>query len=402
MRALFLTVAALVALPLLFVACDSSDDDPAPDPVVMTDPALVLANYADIVFASYEDSFDAAVALDQAIDAFIANPTQATFDAAKQAWLDSNEPYGQTEAYRFANGPIDDDDGPEGLLNAWPLDEGYIDYVVDPNDDSQVLRNGIVNDAMTYPTIDAQLLVDLNEVGSEKNISTGYHAIEFLLFGQDFNSATTGDTGGQRPFTDYTTEVDAERRKQYLGLVSDQLLANLQEMLDEWNPNGANNYRDTFLALDTDEALANVFTGIGTLAKSELAVERMFVAVENADQEDEHSCFSDNTDRDIVTNQQGVANVYRGTYTRTDGTVVSGPSFADLVEEADAAVAANVDASVTAALAAVAAIPDPFDQALINQSQVIIDAVQALQAQGDNFVAAAAALGVTINNELPD
>lgn len=268
MRTFYLVAAALVAMPLLLVACDSSDDDPDPDPIVdTTDPADVFATYADIVFASYEDSFDAAVTLDQAIDAFIANPTQANFDAAKQAWLDSNEPYGQTEAYRFANGPIDDEDGPEGLLNAWPLDEGYIDYVADPSNPGEFIRNGIVNDAMTYPTIDKALLVSLNEVGGEKNISTGYHAIEFLLFGQDFNDATTGDTGGQRPVTDYTTDADSERRKQYLGLVSDQLLENLQEMLDAWDPDGSNNYRATFLALDTNEALANVFTGIGTLAK---------------------------------------------------------------------------------------------------------------------------------------
>ncbi|MEL6703178.1 MAG: imelysin family protein [Bacteroidota bacterium] len=400
MRTLYLAAVVLVAMPLLLVACDSSDDpDPVVDPI---DTAAVFATYADIVFASYEDSYDAAIALDQAIDAFIANPTQANFDAAKQAWLDSNEPYGQTEAYRFSNGPIDDEDGPEGLLNAWPLDEGYIDYVADPSNPGQFIRMGIVNDATTYPTIDAQLLVDLNEAGGEKNISTGYHAVEFLLFGQDFNDATTGDTGGRRPVTDYTTDADAERRKQYLRLVSDQLLANLREMLDTWDPNGSNNYRATFLALDTNEALANVFTGIGTLAKSELAVERMFVAVDNQDQEDEHSCFSDNTDRDIVTNQQGVANVYRGTYTRTDGSVVSGPSLADLVAEADPTVAATVDASVAAALAAVDLIPDPFDQALINNQQVILDAVQALQTQGDNLVAAAAALGVSINNELPD
>ncbi|MEL6613088.1 MAG: imelysin family protein, partial [Bacteroidota bacterium] len=338
------------------------------------------------------------VALDQAIDAFIANPTAETFQVAKDAWLASREPYGQTEAYRFANGPIDDEDGPEGLLNAWPLDEGYIDYVVDPSNQGQILRNGIVNDAATYPTIDQALLVDLNEAGGEKNVSIGYHAIEFLLWGQDLSA--TGP--GARPLTDYTMDTDAERRRQYLGLLSDQLLVNLQEMVDAWDPNASGNYRATFLTLDTNEALANVFTAIGTLSKSELAVERMFVAVDNQDQEDEHSCFADNTDRDIVTNAQGIANVYRGSYTRTDGSVVSGPSLADLVEEADATVAATVNASVTAALAAVELIPDPFDQALLNEQQVILDAVQALQAQGDNFVAAAAALGVSINNELPD
>ena len=117
-------------------------------------------------------------------------------------------------------------------------------------------------------------------------MSVGYHAIEFLLWGQDLS-----ETGpGNRPVTDYTTAPNADRRAQYLATVSDLLLVHLGEMVAEWAPGQSGNYRATFLAQDADQALADVFTGIGTLAKSELAVERMFVAVNNQDQEDEHSC----------------------------------------------------------------------------------------------------------------
>ncbi|MEM6325672.1 MAG: imelysin family protein [Bacteroidota bacterium] len=369
-------------------ACDSNN--------IETLKADSLETYATIVHASYEDSYDAAVELDQAIDAFLASPSATSFEAAKTAWLAAREPYGQTEAYRFANGPIDDADGPEGLLNAWPMDESYVDYVMD---ESGIVFTGIINsDDPSLATIDAALLEGLNEQGGEENVSIGYHAIEFLLWGQDLS-----ETGpGNRPFTDYTTQVNANRRADYLRVVSDLLLVHLGELVDEWAPGQSGNYRATFLAQDPDQALADVFTGIGTLAKSELAVERMFVAVNNQDQEDEHSCFADNTDRDIVTNAQGIANVWRGSYTRTDGSVVSGTSLADVVAEEDGDVAGTVNSNTSAALTAVNAIPDPFDRAIINQQTVVLDAVDALQDLGDSFVTAAAAIDIIINNELPD
>ncbi|MEM1044453.1 MAG: imelysin family protein, partial [Bacteroidota bacterium] len=160
---------AAFALPLVVAGCASSGDDAAR--------AEAVSAYADIVAASYQDSYDAAVELDQAIDAFVEAPSEAGLEAAKEAWLTAREPYGQTEAYRFANGPIDDADGPEGLLNAWPLDEAYIDYVEGDSD------AGIINRPEDFPTIDQQLILDLNEQGGEENVSAGYHAIEFLLWG---------------------------------------------------------------------------------------------------------------------------------------------------------------------------------------------------------------------------
>jgi len=86
----------------------------------------VLTTYADIAHAGYEDSLITAKELQAAIDALVANPSASTFDAAKSAWLASRVPYQQTEVYRFGNAIVDDW---EGKVNAWPLDEGLIDYV---------------------------------------------------------------------------------------------------------------------------------------------------------------------------------------------------------------------------------------------------------------------------------
>ena len=166
----------------------------------------VVLNYANIVHASYVDSLNLAKNMQETINAFMESPSAESLEKAKQSWIDSRFPYLQTEVYRFYGGPIDDEDGPEGLLNAWPMDESYVDYVKGSP------KSGIINNPADYPEITQELLLSLNEKEGEENISCGYHAIEFLLWGQDFNS----DGPGNRPFTDYTTAANAERRKEFL------------------------------------------------------------------------------------------------------------------------------------------------------------------------------------------
>lgn len=377
----------VILLSLLFtVGCGSAEqeaNDLKPQ---------VVENYANIVHANYEDSLTTARDLQSAINAFVSSPSEATHLAAQEAWLAAREPYGQTEAFRFASGPIDDEDGPEGLLNAWPLDEAYVDYVEGMPD------AGIINDVAGYPEISADLLESLNEVGAEENISTGYHAIEFLLWGQDLSA----DGSGDRSYTDYTDAPNADRRGDYLVAASDLLIVHLESMVDEWAPNGP--YRTTFLAQDPDTSIQQMLTGIGILSKSELAGERIFVAYDNQDQEDEHSCFSDNTHRDIVTNAQGINNVYTGSYTRVDGSTVSGPSIADLVAIVDGDLATAINGFASTALSSTEAIPAPFDQAIIDADgrMIVLDSVTALQDQGDQFAEVAQALNIQINTDLPE
>ena len=354
----------------------------------------VIGTYADIVHASYKDSLTTATTLQEAIEAFLANPTDTTLAAAKDAWLAAQEPYGQTEAYRFYGGPIDDANGPEGLLNAWPLDEAYVDYV------EGAPEAGIINDPDAYPTIDKDLLVSLNEAGAEENISTGHHAIEFLLWGQDLSS----DTNGQRPVTDYTTDENAERRAAYLSAAAELLTEHLTDMVEAWSPNVADNYRAEFLELNPDEALTNIMTGIGVLTKSELAGERIFTAYDNQDQEDEHSCFSDNTHRDIITNLQGVANVYRGSYTRLNGSVVEGAGLEEVVAAADPEMDAQMQALLDMSAEQAQNLPVPFDQAIVDEESrpLVFDLVNTLLDTGDMIAEASGSLGLTINTALPE
>lgn len=379
-----------------------SDDDPAAGP----DRAEVLEGYAQLADANYQASLDTAVALQTAIDAFVAAPSAEGLEAAKDAWLAARVPYGQTEAFRFSGGPIDDDDGPEGRLNAWPLDERYIDYV-----DGMDMA-GIVND--TSIAITKERLASLTEGGEgdvlgeggtfdgEKAISTGYHAIEFLLWGQDLS-----DSGpGARPWQDYLTTADAtapngDRRGQFLTTVAALLVDDLTSVAVEW-AEGGDNHRARFVAGDPDAALRQIIAAIGILSKGELGGERMDVALDSLDQEDEHSCFSDNTHVDIAMNALGVENVYLGRYGSLDVVGID-----ELVAAADPAADAEMKRLLTASLTAIDGIPKPFDQAIAESGSdgwnQVDAAVSALFDQGDHFVVVAEALGFDgISVELPE
>lgn len=370
----------------------------------------VVKNYCEIVYASYEDAYKEAVELQTAINTLVTTPNATNFAAAKTAWLESREPYGQTEAYRFYDGPIDDENGPEGNLNAWPLDENYVDYTRDAS--GGVAMTGIINDLSGYPTITASILKGANEQGGEKNISIGYHAIEFLLWGQDYLDVNTNvGQGGGRPFTDYTnTATNYTRRGEYIKACAQILVDDLQTLKTAWRPGGT--YRTYFEGLPSGEALTKLMTGIGVLSKAELAGERMFVALEanpnDNPQEDEHSCFADNTHRDIITNAQGIANIIKGTYVRTNGSTVGNTanSLLTLVTTVNATIGAELEAAKTKAMAKVNAMPTPFDKTVTEESLSdngpVLQAVNALQAQGDKISEAATALGLTISTKLPD
>jgi putative iron-regulated protein len=364
----------------------------------------VIANYAELVSASYVDTLKTAQDLDAAVTAFLAAPSKDTLSDARKAWLDSRDPYGQTEAYRFYQGPIDNDDtdddipeGPEGLINSWPLDESFIDYVVDGDD--KVVNGGIVNDAKDYPTIDAETLSAANAVESETSISTGYHAIEFLLWGQDLYV----DGPGRRPFSDYVVGADGtaenqERRGDYLRAVSQLLVDDLSEVNDAW-VDGEKNYRADFLAMPAREALGKIMLGMGSLAGGELSHERMEVAYVNKEQEDEHSCFSDNTWADLRNNATSVQNVLLGHYGK-----VMGPGVVDLVAAKDEKLAQELRDSIEEAIAEIDAGKDldiPFDVAIMGDDDSearkhIAAAIAALNTFKDKLVDAAQALDIAL------
>ena len=391
MKKVLLRTSMILLMGTLVFSCNNSDDNT--NQVANVTKKEVIANYADIAYANYKAAYDDAVVLETAINTFTDSPTQANFDAAKDKWKQSRESYGTTEAFRFANGPIDDENGPESLMNAWPLDENYIDYVEGAS------TSGIINDPITFPIIDKAFLEAQNENGGEKNISVGYHAIEFLLWGQDL-TAPSEKKAGLRPYTDYVVGLNGTanfqlRRAAYLKVCADLLTDHLDYMVNQWKVGGT--YRTVFLALPEDKAIQNMYLGITTLVSAELPVERMYVALGNADQEDEHSCFSDNTHRDIALNLQGVINVYQGKYGNIDGA-----SLEDLVKQVNTTAYNDTEVAVTTSLANVAAIITPFDLAISGgidsvEGAKVNKAVVSLKNLGANLLAGAAKIGIVVN-----
>ena len=347
----------------------------------------VVGQYAAIASASYEDSLAAARRLRQKIEAMLAAPSAGSLEAARQAWIAARLPYLQTEAFRFYDGPID---AVEGGINAWPIDEHYVDYVEgDP-------EAGVINEVKKFPRITRDLIVSLNEREGEKDISTGFHAIEFLLWGQDFS--TNGP--GNRPWQDFTDEARrASRRCEYLRLTAALLVDNLQTVTAAWAEGFTNNYRAEWLALEPGEALGRMLKGMGALSGPELAGERLTVPYETKEQEDEHSCFSDTTHTDVLYDVLGVQNIYLGRYTRADGTKLQGPALRDLLAQTDRAFADRLAAQIDASLAAARGIPAPFDQAILGANTApgrvaIKKTIASLHTQADLIARAASRLSI--------
>lgn len=351
------------------------------------DAGAVARHYSAVVHAGYEDTLAGAVDLQRAVQAFVAQPSAAGLLTARKAWLAAREIYGQTEAFRFYGGPIDDDKGPEGRLNAWPLDESYIDYVKGkPN-------AGIVADRKVLIT--KASLARLNERGGEENIAAGWHAIEFLLWGQDFDV----DGPGARPFEDYVDgkAPHADRRRQYLTVVTELLTDDLRYLIGAWVP-GAANYRARFERGEL-ESLRKIIVGLGSLSRGELAGERLEVALNTQDQEDEHSCFSDNTHRDVVNNALGIENVWLGRYLRRDGSTLQGASLRELVATKDSALAERVGRQIAASVMAARAIQPPFDREIIGGREApgrqrIQKTIDSLVQQSKDLADVAASLGI--------
>ena len=400
------------SFPRLALAAVLAGVGTAAGPVIATaaeteaSPAAAARVYADIAWAGYEDSLLRAHTLRQAVADLIAAPSPATLAAAREAWRESRIPYMQTEVFRFGNTVVDDW---EGRVNAWPLDEGLIDYVAGHPEAVNVIANRtllINGETVTADPIDAGLLEDvLHEAeGLETNVATGYHAIEFLLWGQDLNG--TGPGAGERPATDFDparcTGSNCDRRVAYLRTAADLLVRDLAWMADAWHEGGA--ARTALLSQDAGGIVRVIVTGLGNLAAGELAGARMQVGLELHDPEEEHDCFSDNTHESHYWDAVGLRNVYLARYQRIDGSQVAGPSLSALVRAVDPGLDRQLREAVDAAIGRVDAIREAaaggkaYDQLLApgdpDGERLIGGAIEALIAFSEQLRSVGPALGV--------
>lgn len=424
---------------LLFSGCATTSSNT--NVIQMTKKSDSILNvYSDIALANYTDALNDAINLRFRIDAFAANPSAKNLENAKKAWLQSRESYGQTEIFRLANGPIDAEDGwvantygaPEGQLNAWPLDENMIDYTIDANGvktsgniiDTKGEFNPGGEDAkiVNVSKITADALSSLNENGGDANVSSGYHAIEFLLWGQDQDysnfvkdSITNGAMrAGARPLSDFTSEKNAKRRLDYLQAASSKIVSDLQGVTSAWKKevNGTNGlYQAALLGkltgdnasknIKESDALKQIISGMGVFIKSELANERIAVAVLTPSEEDEHSCFSDNTHRDIANNYQGFKNVLTSSYNGKS----YGISLLEKVEKEDKTRILALMASIEEKIAKIdytAKTTEHFDYQIQPDNpnaKVIVKLKNQMRKLGDEMVNVAKANGISLSTD---
>ncbi|MEM5477875.1 imelysin family protein [Pacificibacter sp. AS14] len=376
-------------------------------------PAEVVTTYSDIAEAAYGDSLTKAQALNAAIDTLISAPSDVSLAAAKAAWIESRVPYQQTEAFRFGNPIVDDW---EGKVNAWPLDEGLIDYVdaayggaTDENEFAALnviatpkftLSGTEIDATHITPELISDALHEADEI--ESNVASGYHAIEFLLWGQDLNGTNHG--AGNRPFTDYAagddcTNGNCDRRAEYLSAASDLLVSDLAYMVAQW---GADGEARAAVTTDPKAGITAILTGMGSLSYGEQAGERMKLGLMLNDPEEEHDCFSDNTYNSHFYDGLGIRNVYVGEYASASGKIVSGESLQDLLNAADPAVEAELTSAINATMAELGQIKSAaeagfsYDQMLERGNAageaLILSAVDALVAQTRSIERAVAVL----------
>jgi putative iron-regulated protein len=380
-------IAGAALAPVAFTTTSRADDVTG---------AAVIQHYGDVAAAMYGDALAAAQDLQTAVDAFIAAPSADTLAAARQAWIASRPWYQQTEGFRFGNAIVDDW---EGRVNAWPLDEGLIDYVDtksygDSSDENPLYVANVIgskeirigNDTVDVSTITPNVLKTLQEGGGvESNVAIGYHAVEFLLWGQDLNG--TGPGAGNRAATDFDvnncTNGNCDRRAAYLKSATDLLVADLQEMVANWQAGAA--ARKDLDAKGEEGALATILTGLGSLSYGELAGERMKLGLILHDPEEEHDCFSDNTHNSHYYDEAGMVTIYSGSYARRDGSVLDGPGIGDLAAAKTPDKAAALDALMADALAKLKAVKDRADGGTEAYDQMIGDG----NAEGNALVQAA-------------
>jgi putative iron-regulated protein len=391
-----IVVASVATAVFGAAACGDDDADPAPGkPDISAQVGPVLENYAANLETAYGDTVDDGKALGAAVDTLVATPTEANLEAARTAWVASRAHYMLVEGARFYDGPIDvEPPGHEGALNSWPLDEAYIDYTTNKATGEVDESQGFINKPDLLPTasITAEKLDELNTQGGDTNISNGYHAIEFLLWGQ-----AIADVGpGTRPASDFDPagpRKNADRRGRYLKVATESVVAHLTDIHGQWAPTAP--YRTAFVGGGL-ASIAKALSGLGKLSKGEMAGERISAAYESKERRDQHDCFSSVTLLDYQRDLEGIQAMYLGDYGGKDG-----PGIDTLVAAVDPELDGRLKTQLQQSVDLIKAVPGPFEAAIVGADdapgrQALAAVIASLRAQGDLFAEAATALGLSI------
>ena len=137
---------------------ENINDDATLDPIIK--------QYVDgVVLPTYQQLSQLNTALQTAVNAFKANPSNTTFAACANAWLAAREPWESSEAFLF--GPVADL-GLDPNMDSWPLDQAQILEILKTQDFSSLNWSGEYNED------DAKI--------EDAQTIRGFHTLEFLIF----------------------------------------------------------------------------------------------------------------------------------------------------------------------------------------------------------------------------
>ena len=351
--------------------------------------AALISTYVAIAQASYGDALLTGRELEVAVQQFLAHPAAASLASARAAWRAARIPYLQTEVFRCGN-PVVDEWDPR--VNSWPLDAGLIDYVAASYGTKSDNNNFYTANVIANPLLDIggisvdagnlspQFLAETlqNIDGVDTNVATGYHVIEFLLWGQDLHGTHAG--AGERPWTDYDlascTHSHCERRRTYLESATHLLVSDLDEMVQSWQSGGR--AYEALMATGDEGGLATQLTGMGSLAYGELAGKNLRLALLSHDPEAEQDGFSDQTLWSHYYNNRGIRNLWQGRYVHANGTMVSGPSLETFLRANAPAIHAEMNAKVETT--------DLAMEALVQQGSAYDMLIAAGNSQGETLI----------------
>ena len=337
----------------------------------------VLFHYTLLGYAMYSDAFSAVAELWKEIKVFDEAPSEPTFLQARHAWQTSRLAYDRTEVFRFPRSPIEEENLEE-LINAWDVQAG-------------VVEADIIGDPDAFPEISRQVLVQLSRSPEAPGVVTGWHVVEFLLW---------GPVGTERDarLTKFTDDGLADRRRAFLRAAMDLLVFHIGRVRGDWEEENYDNFAGAFLMERQDVVLGAVFTGISTLTREVMAGERLRAPLADNDPAQLLSRYSDTTTDDLLANLEGLKSIYGGTYVTSHGRPVTGDGFKVLVASVDAALAEALDAALENATAKVEAIPRPLGIVLAEgdpaERATVIAAAEALEAVSDLTERAKVVLGV--------
>ncbi|MED6300576.1 MAG: imelysin family protein, partial [Verrucomicrobiota bacterium] len=218
----------------------------------------------------------------------------------------------------------------------------------------------IINNKEKYPSITTELLRSINLKAGKSGFTTGYHVIEFLLWGEDSDRSSSG----KRSFKDYDKSNSelAKRRADYLVACCDLLIEDLENLVSEWDHESKNNLRSHLESMTSDQAIRKILRIVSVLADG-LAESQIGSIISKESVFKEQSTFSDTTHFDFLHTVAGISNLAAGAYVGLDGKLqVLGLGLIGLAEQAPNARAEKIRSLINDAMKSAQAFKGPFDQ----------------------------------------